>query len=200
MAKSHIKTLGSSNHTEEARESNDYYATYPEDFNIFLDKIKKDGIILSQRIWEPACGQGHISTALYNRGYDVYSSDLIDRGYGEELDYLSSSKASWKGDIITNPPFKLSSEFIFKSMDILDDGGYLMLLLPLRYLETKARYRLFQRYMPRYVYAYSYRINIGKSGVFEGGNAVAYAWFVWEKGSEKETVIRFIPSPKWKEE
>jgi hypothetical protein len=145
MAKSHIKTLGSSNHTEEARESNDYYATYPEDFNIFLDKIKEDGIILSQRIWEPACGQGHISTALYNR-------------------------------------------------------GYLMLLLPLRYLETKARYRLFQRYMPRYVYAYSYRINIGKGGVFEGGNAVAYAWFVWEKGNEKETVIRFIPSLKWKED
>ena len=140
MAKSHIKTLGSSNHTEEARESNDYYATYPADFNIFLDKIKEDGII-----------------------------------------------------------FKLSSEFIFKSMDLLGDGGYLMLLLPLRYLETKARYRLFKRYMPRYVYAYSYRINIGKSGVFEGGNAVAYAWFVWEKGSKKETVVRFIPSPKWKE-
>lgn len=200
MTKSHIKTLGSSNHTEEARESNDYYATYPADFSIFLDKIKEDGIILKQTIWEPACGQGHISTALYNRGYDVYSSDLIDRGYGEELDYLSTSKVSWKGDIITNPPFKLSSEFIFKSMNLLDDGGYLMLLLPLRYLETKARYRLFQRYMPRYVYAYSYRINIGKGGIFEGGNAVAYAWFVWEKGNEKETVIRFIPSPKWKEE
>ena len=28
----------------------------------------------------------------------------------------------------------------------------------------------------------------------------AYAWFVWEKGNEKETVIRFIPSPKWKDE
>lgn len=197
MINREMKTLGASNHTEDTREEEDYYATCPDDVVVFLDKLSKDGIVLNETIWEPACGQGHISEVLLDRGYNVQSSDLIARGYGEELDYLSSPQTYWEGDIITNPPFKLSSEFIFRSMDLLAAGGYLILLLPLRYLETKTRYKLFQKFMPKLVYAYSYRISIGKSGIFEGGNAVAYAWFIWEKGSDTETMLRFIPSPKW---
>tara|TARA_R110002096_G_scaffold275096_2_gene468845 strand:- start:992 stop:1603 length:612 start_codon:yes stop_codon:yes gene_type:complete len=197
MTKGHIKTLGSSNHTEQVREINDYYATNSDDVKIFLDKLQQDGIILKNTILEPACGQGHISDVLIAKGHTVQSSDLIDRGYGLELDYLTSPLKSWQGDIITNPPFKFASEFIYRSMDLLENEGLLLLLLPLRYLETKTRYALFQSFMPKYIYTYSYRIGIGKSGEFNGGNAVAYCWFIWEKGFNKESIIRFIPNPKW---
>jgi hypothetical protein len=195
--KNHIKTLGSSNHTEQVREINDYYATNSDDVKIFLDKLQQDGIILKNTILEPACGQGHISNVLIAKGHTVQSSDLIDRGYGLELDYLTSPLKSWQGDIITNPPYNQASKFIYRSMDLLENGGLLLLLLPLRYLETKTRYALFQSFMPKYIYTYSYRIGIGKGGVFEGSNAVAYCWFIWEKGFNKESIIRFIPNPKW---
>lgn len=33
------------------------------------------------RIWECACGGGHLSERLTERGYYVYSSDIVDRGY-----------------------------------------------------------------------------------------------------------------------
>ena len=104
MAKSHIKTIGATNHTEKTREINDYYATNPEDAQIFLNKLQEDGINLNHSLWEPACGQGHISDILISRGYNVQSSDLINRGYGLELDYLTSPQTSWRGDIITNTP------------------------------------------------------------------------------------------------
>ena len=31
-------------------------------------------------VWECACGEGHLSKELQKQGYQVYSSDLIDRG------------------------------------------------------------------------------------------------------------------------
>tara|TARA_R110002167_G_scaffold28830_2_gene96442 strand:+ start:193 stop:798 length:606 start_codon:yes stop_codon:yes gene_type:complete len=197
MSKSHIKTLGSSSHTEEVREKDDYYATHPDDVGVFLDKLAKDGEVLSDSIWEPACGQGHISEVLIDRGYNVLSSDLVNRGYGNVGDFLDQNDELWQGDIITNPPFKIAKEFIEKSMSILRDGNKLILLLPLRYLETKIRYALFQELMPKYCYVYSYRIDIGKSGEFHGGNAVAYCWYVWEQGFCGETTVRFIPRPNW---
>jgi len=33
-------------------------------------------------IWEPACGDGAISKVLLAAGFDVVSTDLIDRGFG----------------------------------------------------------------------------------------------------------------------
>jgi hypothetical protein len=33
--------------------------------------------------WEPACGKGDISKILEENGYDVYSTDILDYGYGQ---------------------------------------------------------------------------------------------------------------------
>lgn len=46
-------TLGASNHSAHEREINDYYATLP-DAAEHLCKLEQ----LSNRIWEPACGEG----------------------------------------------------------------------------------------------------------------------------------------------
>jgi len=189
--------IGASNHTEKIRDKNDYYATNPEDVQIFLNKLSDDRIRLNRSIWEPACGAGHISRVLEKNGFLVQSTDLIDRGYGDKLNYLTCPIKKWGGDIITNPPFKLSSEFIEKSISILNDKSKLLLLLPIRYLETKIRYYLFKRFMPKYIYVYSYRIKIGKAGNFAGDNAVAYCWLIWEKGYQGDPQIRFIANPKW---
>ena len=49
-------TLGSSNHVPEEREAFDYYATDPRAVEMLLELEQ-----FSPVIWEPACGEGHIS-------------------------------------------------------------------------------------------------------------------------------------------
>lgn len=95
--------LGSSNHSDKDREINDYYATDPKALEIFLDKLKEDRFELHNNIWEPACGEGHLSKVLTKRGYNVYSSDLINRGYGWQSDFLKVTNTNLKVDILTNP-------------------------------------------------------------------------------------------------
>ena len=211
MVRGSIKTLGSSAHTQEDRETNDYYATNPDDVIIFLDQIAADGVVLSDSIWEPACGEGHVSSVLLERGYDVLSSDIIDRGFDSayQFDFIAPLfrhhlSSAWEdnifdGDILTNPPFKHASTFIEQGLKRLKQGGKILLLLPLRYLETKERYYLFHKHPPKFIYVYSYRIKIGKSGNFSGSNAVAYAWYIWEKGNEADPIIKMIPHPKWRD-
>lgn len=79
-------TLGASNHTEQERELNDFYATEPKAVGLLLQREK-----FSEKIWEPACGQGHISKVLMAHGYKVLSSDLVNRGYGYTgVDFLKA--------------------------------------------------------------------------------------------------------------
>ena len=72
-----FKTLGASNHTEKERQNDDYYATDP----IAIDKLAS-AFRIPEVVWECACGEGHLSRRLIERGHQVMSSDLIDRGYG----------------------------------------------------------------------------------------------------------------------
>lgn len=71
------------------------------------------------------------------------------------------------------------------------------MFLRLNFLEGKARRKLFDEYPPRYIYVASGRINCYKNGDDspEGKKnvgALAYAWFIWEKGYKGDTVIRWF--------
>ena len=98
-----FKTLGASSHCDEVREEHDYYATQPQAVEMLCDLES-----FASTIWEPACGGGHISKVLESRGYNVFSTDLIDRGYGKGgVNFLSCAAAQAPQspfDIITNPP------------------------------------------------------------------------------------------------
>lgn len=186
-------TLGASNHTEKQREVNDYYATEPKALELLLD-IEK----FSDRIWECACGEGHLSKVLEARGYDVYSTDLIDRGYGEgNIDFLKCDCTVEDADIITNPPYKYALEFAEHALELLQSGRKLALFLKLQFLEGKKRREFFNKYPPKTVYVASSRLLCAKNGDFErmrqgGGSAVAYAWFIWEKEYAGDTVIKWF--------
>ena len=45
-----------------------------------------------------------------------------------------------------------------------------------------------------YLYVFSKRMNCAKNGEFEKyqSNAVAYGWYIWEKGYNGEPIIRWI--------
>ena len=80
--------IGASNHTDKERERHDFYATDPKALELFVPKFN-----LHHKIWEPSCGQGHLSFWLVQHGYDVLSTDLVDRGYGHgDIDFFSVGK------------------------------------------------------------------------------------------------------------
>ena len=150
-----------------------------------------------------ACGEGHLSEVLKSHGYKVRSSDIVNRGYigTETLDFLEVKKEDIKQDvsrdIITNPPYKYAKEFVEHALDISMDSTKVAMFLKVQFLEGKARKSLFEKYPPKTVYISSSRLLCAKNGDFQkmrdgGGSAVAYAWFIWEKGFKGDTVVRWF--------
>ncbi len=170
-------------------EPNDYYATEPRATELLLELEQ-----FSPCIWECACGEGHISEVLKAHGYDVISSDLIDRGYGEGgIDFLAiKANGDKRCDIITNPPYKYAKEFVEHALDMVAEGQKVAMFLKLTFLEGQNRRDLFRNNPPQAVYVSSARLQCRKNGVFEGSSMAAYAWFIWHKGHKGPTYIKWF--------
>lgn len=163
------------------REDDDFYATNPHAMRIALPYLQHIG--LSHDVWECACGEGHLSQVLSDNGYSVWSSDLVDRGYGDVIDFLQYNNR-FEGDILTNPPFKLAKEFVEHGMSLINDGNKVFLFLKIQFLESKERYKLFKQYPLKWLLVYSERQHCARNAEFEKHKATTqcYAWFVFEKG------------------
>ena len=185
--------IGASSHSETDRQKDDYYATHPKTID---DLFSVEDF--SEHIWEPATGGGHLSKRMEQLGKNVYSTDLVDRGFGDEFfDFLESDR-EWEGDIITNPPYKYAKEFVIKSMQSIEEGNKVAMFLKLTFLESIGRIELFKKYPPKRVWVYSKRQITAKNGkpeYFEGSSAVCFCWFVWEKGFTGDPKIKWI-TPK----
>lgn len=137
-------------------------------------------------IWECACGNGAMSEVLAKAGGNVISTDLYDRGYGEEgIDFLSPDRRAQ--NIVTNPPYNAAEGFVRSGL--LAAERKFALLLRLAFLEGAGRQRtIFTQSPPSRVWVFSERITFYPEGVErKGTGTTAYAWFVWDKdasGSE----------------
>lgn len=138
-------------------------------------------------IWEPACGDGAISEPMKEYGYDVVSSDLIDRGYGHTgVDFLTSAICPRNVNaIVTNPPFKHGVAFAKRALSF--NPQKVAMLYRTLYLEGLARTEFYRESKLTRVWVFSKRINIPRSGnnvawPNEDGGMVSFAWFVWERG------------------
>lgn len=191
--------LGASNHVEEERQTEDFYATDPIAAKLLLEVEPK-----LDNIWECSVGQGHLAKVFDNAGKLGRATDLVYRGYGEteSVDFLQCTE-KWDGDIVTNPPYILSSEFILKALELVRPGRKVCMFLKVTFLEGKGRKQMFLENPPKTVYISSSRIPCAKNGEFEVWNgkkqkmeqvssAVAYAWYVWEKGFTGKPVIEWI--------
>jgi hypothetical protein len=188
---SYITTNGFANIRNHNREENDFYATEPKAVKMLMELID----LTNKEVWECACGAGHLSEEMIVNGLDVFSTDLIDRGYGvSDYDFLSEKNKQWKGHIVTNPPYKYAQQFIEKAIDITENGSYIAMFLPIRYTEGKARKKLFLKYPPKHLFISSGRIKCAINGEFNKmkGSAVSYAWFVWQKGFEGDTTVKWF--------
>ena len=144
------RTLGASNHTDKDRAAYDYYATEPKAVEKLLELET-----FAPLIWEPACGEGHISKVLQAHGYEVISTDLIYRGFGdpEPLDFLTETLDDFEGDIVTNPPYNIALDFIKRALDSVKPGRKVAMLLKIQFLEGQKRKDFFSQTPPElYMY------------------------------------------------
>ncbi len=169
-----------------ARELNDFYPTPPFVVNELLKREEFNG-----NIWECACGEGDISKVLEFNNYDVISSDLIDRGYGDQLDFLESNITV--DNIITNPPFKLALDFVLKSKKL--GRKKIAMFLKTVWLESESRYEMFQdkEFPLKTVYQFSKRVTLYKEGIkMKNSGMISYAWFVWDRDYVGKPYIEWI--------
>lgn len=186
-------TLGASNHTDKERQNEDYYATHPEAAEWLIKLEYFDG----KDIWECASGENHLANVFKDAGFTVRTSDIIKRTEETEVIDFLTYEGEWKGHIVTNPPYKNAQEFIEKALSIVPEGKKVCMFLKVQFLEGKARRKMFEKYPPKRIWVSSSRILCAKNGDFErmikgGGSAMAYAWFVWEKGYEGDTVVKWF--------
>lgn len=139
------------------------------------------------KVWEPACGGGHMAHGLADYFGPPFCSDLGDYGWPDAhvtgLDFLTP-EAGDLGEfdwIITNPPFVLGDAFVRTAWARARRG--VAMLLRLAFLEGGARHKLLYEDCPLTIVApFSERVPMVKGRWDpEASSATAYAWFIWLK-------------------
>jgi len=150
----------------------------------------------AERFWgtivDPACGGGNIPKVCEAAGLKCFGYDLVDRGYGEQADYLTQD-FSWADHLISNPPYELLEQFALKAIDEIQHK--VALLVRLSWLEGEGRYRrIFEPHPPSRVLVFRNRISCPPGGteVKAKGGAVAYAWVIFDKGHRGPTQLDWI--------
>ena len=92
---------------------------------------------------------------------------------------------------------KYAQEFIEKALQIIPNGMKVAMFLKLQFMEGKGRKNLFTKFPPKVIYVSSSRLLCAKNAEFEkmiagGGSAVAYAWYVWQKGFNGTTELKWF--------
>lgn len=183
---------------QEPNESLDFFPTPPWATRALLTHVLPTLRFLAiDRIWEPACGQGHISEVLRegqgdDGEMDVWATDVFDYGAQDEiLDFLnfnigeseSAYNASW---IITNPPFgDKAVQFVLRALD-LASVGVAMFFRSQWAVEGVDRYEsIFRDHPPTLCAYFVERVPLCK-GEWKphGTTATAYCWLVWIKGEQ----------------
>jgi hypothetical protein len=180
-----LSIVGASRNNGE-REIDDFY---PTPAYAVEELLKRENFIGS--IWECACGEGDISKVFKNKGFEVISTDLINRGYGKQLDFLQSELLA--DNIITNPPYKLALDFVLKAKK--QSSNKIAMFLKTVWLESESRYDMFQDkdFPLKTVYQFSKRVTLYKSGIkIKNSGMIAYAWYVWDKDYVGKPTIEWI--------
>lgn len=143
-------------------------------------------------IWEPACGYGAISSVLVSAGHQVYSTDLVNYGYGAVRDFLKDGDYVSCDAIVTNPPFKDAMEFVKRAMD---RAPLVIMLLRLAFIESERRRPILDNGRLARVHVFRNRLPMMHRDGWQGNkvsNPTAFAWFVWDRNHEGPTTLNRI--------
>jgi hypothetical protein len=178
---------------KDGKDTRDFFPTPPFATRALCEHVLpllQFGNLTGYRIWEPACGEGHMAEVLREYSSTVRASDVHDYGYGELFDFLDPKTYGmlhmnqFPDLIITNPPFRdaAAERFIERALLIAQLG--VAMFVRQQFLETIGRYeRLFRDNPPSLIAFFSERVNLCK-GRWDpkGSTATAYCWLVWVTG------------------
>lgn len=182
----------------EAPDSLDYFPTPPWAARAGGELIAR----LDPGSWtalEPAAGGGHMAHGLRPYFAEVIEADIHQHEGGSPsyvVDFLTEEAARTLPEvdwIVTNPPFVLGDAFVRAAYERARRG--VAMLLRLVFLEGKARHGLLHVDCPLTVVApFSERVPMVKGRWDpDASSATAYAWFIWQKGSEGPPAVYPIP-------
>ncbi|MBR9779637.1 MAG: SAM-dependent DNA methyltransferase [Rhodospirillales bacterium] len=181
-----VAFAGGQSKTSKGRRKHDFYPTEPEATESLLRKMPH---LAGCKIWENACGAGHIARVLEYHGCEVVGTDLIDRGYGKgEVNFLSTVRPKAK-IIVTNPPFELAGPFIEHAMRMHIEEMWL--LLKTQFFQAGSRLGLKDRYRPQWKLELSWRVDF----TGEGAGTMDCAWFGWHRDHSRGTGWDVLPKP-----
>lgn len=83
------------------------------------------------------------------------------------------------GVVITNPPFSIAMEVILKSLELVREDGYVVMLLRLNFFGSAKRLGFFQTCAPLLAYVHHERMSFTPDGK---ADSVEYVHMVWKKG------------------
>jgi hypothetical protein len=139
-------------HIAPHRAAYEFYPTPPEATRALLSVERFDGTI-----WEPACGQGHISKVLAAAGHTVVSTDLAPCwNFGEGGHDFLAENAPRAKHIVTNPPYGrgLADAFVTHALALTKrTGGTVAMLLALQSLAHPLRHPFWTANPPAVIYA-----------------------------------------------
>ena len=176
--------------TDRPRQHADWYPT-PKDVTCALfDRVSFDG-----GIYEPCCGDGSLANVATNDyGYEVYGTDLHDRGYGvghgKAFDVLKL-KSLLAPNVVTNPPFNIAPDVIDHLWSLGPEK--MVMLLKSTFWHAETRREMFLRIPPSRIIALTWRPD------FLGLNrpTMEVIWCVWERGHVGNPSYELADRPDW---
>ncbi|MCF2826893.1 MULTISPECIES: class I SAM-dependent methyltransferase [unclassified Pseudoalteromonas] len=176
------------------RHADDYYVTPHWLIHEFLDEFKKDGLWDFDScvdILDPSAGGCEkypmsYPTVLNNRGFNVETWDLREDSRAERkginfLQLNTGLELNQYDMIITNPPFKLSQQFVYQALNMVRPGGLVVMLQRLNWLGSAKRKTMWQTLPLASVYVHSKRPGFNPEKPSKT-DSIEYAHFVFCKG------------------
>ncbi|WP_254513904.1 hypothetical protein [Anatilimnocola floriformis] len=162
------------------RTPNDAYYTPPHAIASLLAREAFHGIT-----WECAQGDGRIVAALKDAGCEAFGTD-IEKGEN----FLTTERTA--ANIVTNPPWKLKTEFIEKALSIAADK--VAMLLPLSGLTSIERIEHFHNaeFPLKCIYVFPRAVQFDENRTDNGNGMLYCAWFVWDRNHVGKPTIEWV--------
>lgn len=195
------------------RHKTDYYITPISTVEDFLQSfVAKDSVVNPKSLkWlDPCAGGDKDNSPSYVQAINnlftpdhLQSVDIREDSKAEIVDNfltMDTSRLTTPDIIISNPPFVHAKEFIEKSLEIVNGGGYVVMLLRLNFFGSKARKSFFDNHMPVSCYIHHRRMSFfpkdftidGK--LYKAGttDSIEYAHFVWKRGEHPDFTKTYL--------
>jgi hypothetical protein len=191
------------------REPNDYYVTPISAIGDFIKAFQEDyPEFQPATILDPCCGGNSFIAEIINpetkeviqeqvnehpmsyplalekysgwSGYKLGTVDVREDSFAERKESFLTMDIPIKFDLVmSNPPFRFAQEFVNKSLSVVREGGFVVMLLRLNFFGAKKRFQWWKSNMPIACYVHNDRMSFTDN---KKTDSIEYMHCVWQKG------------------